>query len=160
MTEVKDAPPPGLREIFLTTPDITSSQWQQLSLVTRWLLMVRAPVIIMTITSTVTGILLAALPVPASALPQAGDIPLADDLTMAFASFNDALAAVQGLNLQSGLIDHLDGSYALALIPRPNSPTPVLNTPYDLLAVMQTDDAETARASRVLPGDGSWRAWR
>ncbi|MCB1647349.1 MAG: prenyltransferase [Pseudomonadales bacterium] len=60
MTEVKDAPPPGLREIFLTTPDITSSQWQQLSLVTRWLLMVRAPVIIMTITSTVTGILLAA----------------------------------------------------------------------------------------------------
>ncbi|MCA9910004.1 MAG: DUF3352 domain-containing protein, partial [Anaerolineae bacterium] len=94
-----------------------------------------------------TGILLAALPVPASALPQAGDIPLADDLTMAFASFNDALAAVQGLNLQSGLIDHLDGSYALALIPRPNSPTPVLNTPYDLLAVMQTDDAETARAS-------------
>ncbi|MCL4248715.1 MAG: DUF3352 domain-containing protein [Anaerolineae bacterium] len=94
-----------------------------------------------------TGILLAALPVPTSALPQAGDIPAADDLKAAFVSFNDALAAVQGLNLQSGLLDHLDGSYAVALIPRPNAPTPVLNTPYDLLAVMQADDAETTRAS-------------
>jgi len=95
-----------------------------------------------------TGILLAALPVPASALPQSvGDVPQGDDLAGAFTSFNDALAMVGGFDLQTGLLDHLDGSYAVALIPRPNAPTPLLNTPYDLLAVMQTDDAETARTS-------------
>ncbi|MCC6616951.1 MAG: DUF3352 domain-containing protein [Anaerolineae bacterium] len=95
-----------------------------------------------------TGVLLAALPVPTSALPQSGDgDPQGDDLAGAFASFNDALATVGGVDLQTGLLDHLDSSYAVAVIPRPNAPTPLLNTPYDLLAVMQTDDAETARAS-------------
>src|SRR5690606_7612356 len=42
------------------------------------------------------------------------------------------------------LLNKLDGSYSLALLPRPNNPLPGLNAPFDLLLVVQTPDAEAA----------------
>lgn len=42
------------------------------------------------------------------------------------------------------LIGSVSGSYLTAVLPRPNNPTPVLNTPFDVIVVLQSDDAQKA----------------
>ncbi len=48
-----------LSEVLLSTPSMTSDQWQSLSLIIKWLVMARAPVLVMTIAAVLTGLLVA-----------------------------------------------------------------------------------------------------
>jgi hypothetical protein len=72
------------------------------------------------------------------------DQPTAAHMEAAVTSFLEALDLVADYNLEDELLAHLDGSYAVALLPRPNDPTPMLNTPFDLLILAQVDDGEAA----------------
>jgi hypothetical protein len=69
--------------------------------------------------------------------------PTADDLRGAVNAFLEALSSVNGFNLDKDLLAHLSGGYVVTMLPRPNTPTPVLNTPFDVLLVAKVDD-ETA----------------
>jgi hypothetical protein len=40
------------------------------------------------------------------------------------------------------VLDHLDGSYSFALLPRPNDRLPIVNTPFDALLVAQVNDGD------------------
>jgi len=71
-------------------------------------------------------------------LPTSADIQLALENTFA------ALDA-RGVDIRADLLDHLQGGFATALIARPNNPTPVLNTPYDVLVVAGVDDGDALR---------------
>jgi hypothetical protein len=71
--------------------------------------------------------------------------PKAVDLTTAVNNFTMALKTFGELDLHADLLDHLGGNYALALLPRPNSPVPFLNTPFDLLIVTRAEDGEAAQ---------------
>lgn len=73
-------------------------------------------------------------------------LPTAADLVSALTALESALDAVRDFDLRDSLFEQLDGSYALALIPRPNAPTPLLNTPYDLLLVSEVRDGDRALA--------------
>lgn len=79
--------------------------------------------------------------------------PTAADLNAAVASFFDSLNAA-GFDLQADLLDRLTGDYALALLPRPNDPLPLLSLPFDTLLVtpVQPDEADTLtqNISRLL----------
>lgn len=78
--------------------------------------------------------------------------PTAADLQRAIDSFFDSLQAAGGFDLRSDLLDHLTGAYALALLPRPNDPLPVLRLPFDLLLMNSTNAGEQAAngMSRLL----------
>lgn len=71
-------------------------------------------------------------------------IPTADDMQAAIGGFQAALASA-GVDL-NGLLDHLAGDYALALLPRPNDPLPGLGAPFDLLlaAAVKPDAGQAA----------------
>lgn len=69
--------------------------------------------------------------------------PSAQDVQGAVSGFAEALSAVQGIDLDEDVFGHLRGGYAFAMLPRPNNPLPVLNTPFDGLLVAQADDADT-----------------
>ncbi len=71
-------------------------------------------------------------------------VPKAVDVTAAVNNFTSTLKAFNELDLQADLLDHLGGNYAMALLPRPNRPVPVLGTPFDLLVVTQAEDGEAA----------------
>ncbi|MEP7293744.1 MAG: DUF3352 domain-containing protein [Chloroflexota bacterium] len=91
---------------------------------------------------------LASFPVVAASDPASASLPTptTEDIQAAVASF---LEAVQPLvAVQDDLLGKLDGSYSLALLPRPNNPMPGLNTPFDLLLVVQTDSPESATAAQ------------
>ncbi|MFN8451671.1 MAG: hypothetical protein U0521_24545 [Anaerolineae bacterium] len=49
------------------------------------------------------------------------------------------------VDVQNDVLGQLDGGYSLAL-PAPNNPVPVLNTPFDVLLVVQTDSPEAAQS--------------
>jgi hypothetical protein len=66
--------------------------------------------------------------------------PTADDLRAAVNSFLDVLSSVNGFSLDKDLLAHLSGGYVVALLPRPNTPTPVINTPFDVLLVAKVSD--------------------
>ncbi len=76
--------------------------------------------------------------------PQPENLPTSDDLQAAVAGLMTALSDVRDFDLDKDLIAHLDGSYALALIPRPNNPAPLTAARYDLLLAVQTGDPEAA----------------
>lgn len=71
-------------------------------------------------------------------------VPQAVDVTAAVNNFTATLKAFNGLDLRTDLLDHLGGNYALALLPRPNRPVPVLGTPFDLLVVTRAADSAAA----------------
>lgn len=90
------------------------------------------------------GPALAAFPV-AQPAASALSLPTAQQAQDALASF---LAAVTpDVDVQSDLLDRLSGSYAFALLPRPNNPLPGLDAPFDLLLVAQTASPEAAQAA-------------
>jgi hypothetical protein len=95
------------------------------------------------------GCALGGFPFPVAAGLQALPLPGADDLTAAFDALASAFLETRELDVRDDLLGQLDGSYALALIPRPNAPTPFFNTPYDLLLVAQVVDADVARAGAL-----------
>lgn len=67
--------------------------------------------------------------------------PTADDLQNPLAGFFDGLEAAADLDIQTNLLDKLNGDYVLVLLPRPNDPLPVLRLPFDLLLVTRLDEA-------------------
>jgi hypothetical protein len=72
------------------------------------------------------------------------DAPSAADVVASVNTFVDVINEFDDFDLRADLLAHVGGSYALALLPRPNNPAPVLNTPFDLLLVTQTAEAEAA----------------
>lgn len=103
------------------------------------------------------GIALSAFPVGISAGARALPAPSGDDVQAAVETLL-TFAADSGVNARGDLLDQLDGSYAFALIPRPNNPTPLLNTRYDALLIAQVADDSTYATlnslARLLLGAG------
>jgi hypothetical protein len=99
------------------------------------------------------GRALSAFPIPESAGSTSGvfQTPTSEDIQTALDSFFAALEQIGGVDVPTDLLDHLDGSYAVAVLPRPNDPAPVINTPFDLLVVAQVDDGvETLEGATSL----------
>ena len=95
------------------------------------------------------GLLSSALSGASAASGGAPPTPIAPDaetIDAAVGGFVAAMSAFGGFDLESDLAAHLEGSYALALLPRPNNPAPGSGAPYDLLLITETDDAEAAVA--------------
>ncbi len=85
-----------------------------------------------------------AFPISPSAAGTVLTAPTADQIETVVNSFLTTVKPV--VDVKSDLINKIKGSYALALIPRPNNPLPVLDTPFDMLLVVKTDSANTAQA--------------
>lgn len=68
--------------------------------------------------------------------------PTGENLETAVHSFSDAVEALNGISLFDDVLDHFDGSYSVALLPRPNDPLPIVNTPFDAVLVAQVSDGE------------------
>ena len=73
--------------------------------------------------------------------------PSADDVQAAVSTFLETIDPL--VSMQDDLLANLNGSYSLALLPRPNNPVPVLNTPFDVLLVVQTDSAQSAETAQA-----------
>ncbi|MFQ3566095.1 MAG: DUF3352 domain-containing protein [Aggregatilineales bacterium] len=98
--------------------------------------------------------LLGAFPVRETAAVASGLIapPTERDLLRGVEGLSAVLFSQLGIVLHDELLVPLDGSYAFALLPRPNDPLPLLNTSYDLLFVTQTDAGASwiERVERVI----------
>lgn len=88
--------------------------------------------------------LLGGFPLPAASASTSGEPPTADHVRAALDGFQTVLEQIGGVKVEDDLLDHLGGSYAVALLPRPNNPSPLTNTPYDLLLVAKVSDGEKA----------------
>lgn len=91
------------------------------------------------------GRVLGGFPVRESAGSASGSIsePTRDNIEQAVSGVLAALDRVAGFDLQDRLLQYLSGSYAVALIPRPNNPNP-LNLPYDVIVIAEVNDDEAA----------------
>jgi hypothetical protein len=80
-------------------------------------------------------------------------VPSTAEALTAQATFFDLLRGVGDLDLLTEVVEPLRGPYALALLPRPNDPLPLVNSPADLLIVAQPADIDAARAGlgKLLP---------
>lgn len=92
------------------------------------------------------GRALSAFPINESPGSASGELelPTAEQMQSAAFAFLGTLDAVAGFNVERDLLDHLAGSYTVALLPNPNNPTPVLNMPFDLVIAIKTTDGATA----------------
>ncbi len=95
------------------------------------------------------GQILSAFPVTPSPATLSGAVavPQAADMTRAVQGLLETLRQTANFRLEEDLLAHLGHSYLVALLPRPNNPTPFFNTPYDVLVV-----AETVNSSAALQG--------
>ena len=75
------------------------------------------------------------------------DVPTADDIEQVVSGFLTTLTREANFDLEHDLLQHLNGSYSVALLPRPNDPLPTLNLPYDVLIVAEVDDDTAALAA-------------
>ncbi len=93
-----------------------------------------------------TGKFLSAFPVNESAASANDlfDVPDSTALEHAVGTFLSTLSSQENYDLDNDLLKHLDGSYTLAILPRPNDPLPPLNMPYDILLVAEVDDSAAA----------------
>jgi len=86
--------------------------------------------------------------------PLAGEplpLPSSDQITGVIDRFTVALNAAANIDLRADVLAHLDGSYAFAVIPRPNNPIPLWNMPVELLLIARVDNpAETVDALLML----------
>lgn len=73
--------------------------------------------------------------------------PTAEDAEQAVNNFLDTVQPL--VDVQTDLLEQFDGSYSLALLPRPNNPIPGTNIPFDLLLVVQTDSTESAETAQA-----------
>ena len=105
---------------------------------------------------------LGGFPIAPAAMPEDAVVPIptAGDIENAVNSFASALESVHQLDLIADVLDQAQGSYAFALLPRPNNPLPVLNTPFDALLVLEAQDAgavlegiDTLLQTFVVDGD-------
>lgn len=96
--------------------------------------------------SNFAALMLGGFPIQPSLAAVTGAVPppTGEQIRTAVSSFLNTLDTVAGFKLDDDLLAHLSGSYAIALLPRPNNPLPVLNTPFDLLILAQTSDGDAA----------------
>ena len=87
-----------------------------------------------------------AFPVQPSTATTSGalTVPTAGDIEQVLGGLLMTLNQQANFDLDHDLLQHFTGSYAVALLPRPNDPLPPLNLPYDLLLVADVDDPEEA----------------
>ncbi|HLV33841.1 MAG TPA: DUF3352 domain-containing protein [Spirillospora sp.] len=87
-----------------------------------------------------------AFPIQPSAGAASGllTMPTASDIERALGGLLTVLNRQANFDLDHDLLQYLDGSYAAALLPRPNDPLPPLNMPFDLLLVADVDNPEAA----------------
>src|SRR5690606_3798679 len=87
-----------------------------------------------------------AFPVQPSTATTSGalTVPTATDIEQVLGGLLMTLNRQANFDLDHDLLQHFTGSYAVALLPRPNDPLPPLNLPYDLLLVADVDDPEEA----------------
>lgn len=83
-------------------------------------------------------------PVSANALLP---LPDANALERAVGGLLRVLVQETNFDLDHDLLQYFNGSYALALLPRPNDPLPPLNLPYDILLIAEVDNPDTALAN-------------
>lgn len=81
------------------------------------------------------------------------DVPAAATALEAQGILVDLLRRVGDLDLTEDVRNPLSGPYVLALLPRPNDPLPIINSPADVLIVAEPADAEAAveGLSKLLP---------
>ena len=72
------------------------------------------------------------------------ELPNADTLVQAINGWSGALWRQADFDLEHDLLRRLDGSFSLALLPRPNDPLPPLNLRWDLALVAEVDDGRAA----------------
>ncbi len=70
--------------------------------------------------------------------------PDADTIQQTISNWLAALWDQAGFDLEHDLLRRLNGSFSLALLPRPNDPLPPLNIPLDLLLVAEVADGQAA----------------
>lgn len=95
------------------------------------------------------GQFLGAFPVEESFGSSSGvlDVPDAGDIERVVGGFLSVLGRQANFDLDHDLLQHVGGSYTLALLPRPNDPLPPLNMAYDVLFIAEVEDAGAAQAS-------------
>ncbi|RMF81619.1 MAG: DUF3352 domain-containing protein [Chloroflexi bacterium] len=71
-------------------------------------------------------------------------LPTGTDIETAVTTSLAAIQSAAGYSLENSLLNYLSGDYVLAMIPRPNNPTPLFDTRADFLLLAQVDDAEEA----------------
>ena len=71
-------------------------------------------------------------------------MPDADAIEQTISDWLAALWDQADFDLELDLLRRLDGSFSLALLPRPSDPLPPLNVPWDLLLVAEVDDGPAA----------------
>ncbi|MDZ4765792.1 MAG: DUF3352 domain-containing protein [Chloroflexota bacterium] len=94
------------------------------------------------------GVALSAFPITPSFGASVLPLPTGADVTAAVEGFL-TLVGESGVNLRGDVLQRLTGGYVLALLPRPNNPTPTLNTPFDVLMVAEVD-GDTAELADAL----------
>jgi hypothetical protein len=96
--------------------------------------------------SNFAGAILGAFPVEPSVdlSDESVEQPSSDQLQAAVSGFLNVLNNVSSFNLEDDLLTHLSGNYAVALIPRPNDPAPLFDTPFDVLLVAEVNDNTAA----------------
>lgn len=88
-----------------------------------------------------------AFPVQPTPAASAGlEIPQDTDIEQALGGLLAVLNREANFDFDHDLLQHLNGSYAVALLPRPNDPLPPLNIPYDMLLVAEAEDTDAALA--------------
>lgn len=90
------------------------------------------------------GRVVGAFPVQSTMPEESLSTPGASDIEQALGGWLSVLNRQANFDLDHDLLDHLNGSYTVALLPRPNDPLLPLNTPYDVLLVAEVDDPEAA----------------
>ena len=81
---------------------------------------------------------------PAGAAGGQATLPDAHTIEQAISDWLAALWDQADFDLELDLLRRLDGSFSLALLPRPNDPLPPLNIPWDLLLAAEVDDGPAA----------------
>lgn len=69
-------------------------------------------------------------------------VPSAEQISAVIDRFNAALDSAVNLDLRRDLLARLNGSYAIAIIPRPNNPIPVWNASVEVLLVARVDQPD------------------
>jgi hypothetical protein len=93
-----------------------------------------------------SGLRVPATPAPAVTPAPTQIPPDAEAIDTAVSGFLSALSSIGRVDLENDLTAHLAGSYAVALLPRPNNPSFATGAPFDVLLVADSADAEAAAA--------------
>lgn len=96
---------------------------------------------------------LGAFPVRANPVVEAIPVPTGEQAQRAIQGFLATVQEISGVDLTGSVLEQLTGSYTVAVLPRPNNPTPALNTPFDLLIVARAENSITAGLAADSLGD-------